>query len=678
MQPLRSRLTNLTCPTVFPDLGEDAANEAIRAVLGDARRAMAERRYGEFTRSLDSITKLMQYAMDELERQGVSWDRPGSQPQWPPLHRLGSDLYSFREEVIGRGDRDYVFELLSLDYWLLSTGMRRECGEMFAAALEGYRWNYEIACRVGSGELRELIRDRVWQVANGLILTTRIDAARPYLTEMVRHQERLASYAMQAERADDYEHLHEAFQQVLQAVRFHRDVRETDRSDTAGPYQQLLQAYRIALIGLGGRAVILAESGTIASPAPYLDVLRAATNDLRSLADDVGKALSGRDSLRPSVWFDWEREGARNLQMRSIKPERFPLTFFAVRLLELVTDGMPPLNLHGHAKQVLAWFEANSERLEPYVAADPDKAMEERRDLVVATLEAAVRADAVAKDYAIISWPLSEDRISAFTAGVYAGTFSNAGIEGWFRRVGAFLYLSAGDEDGPPARWMPQLLPKASLAEVPESFHTYYAPLEGEPLGEEDPADVVRQICEELDEAPAAEAPLDTPRALLHAIDEAGEAMEASGDLLVILAGDCSDVLTFSDGEEPTGYEPWWRIPDGERMGEIARYRGHPLLSGPEHGERRLYVVEPGTWGCFVRAQVEGARDLLVEVNPLSTERARVLLDANPELFDSEPDEESRLRKIRTHVDVVVATRTEFRVADPSRARRITHAQSPE
>ena len=663
---------------LFPDLGEDAANEAIRAVLGDARRAMAERRYGEFTQSLESIRELVEHAMGELRREGVAWDRPGSQPQWPPLHRLGEDLRSFREDVIGRGDMDYIYPILVLDHWLLINGIRERCGEMFTASLEGYRANCEIARRVTTGELRELLRDRLWSVAAGAIYGATPDDVFPYVREMVVHQTRLLSDAMMANSPSDFAELHEGFEGLLGAVRLHWRVKGWLGPEGAALFEQLGRDYRIALMELGGRAVLLADSDRIADPDPFRAIADSIYNDAKLLAADAAEALLSEKRRGLSMGMDWEREGARSFQVYSIKPEQYPLTFFVMRLLELVADGMPPLNLHGHAKQVLAWFEANSERLEPYVAADPDKAMEERRILTIAALQAAVHTDEVAEDLATISWPLSVDRISAFTAGVYAGTFSNAGIEGWFRRGGAFLYLSAGDEDGPPARWMPQLLPKASLAEVPENFHTYYAPLEGEPLGEEHPADVVRQICEELDEAPAAEAPLDTPRALLHAIDEAAEAMEASGDLLVILAGDCSDVLTFSDGEEPTGYEPWWRIPDGERMGEMARYRGHPLLSGPEHGERRLYVVELGGWGCFVRAQVEGDRDLLVEVNPISTERAKVLLDANPELFDSEPDEESRLRKIRTHVDVVVAARTEFRVADPSRARRITHAQSAE
>ena len=89
---------------------------------------------------------------------------PGSQPQWPPLRELGSNLYPFREDVIRRGNREYVFELLRFDYWLLSRGVRRRCGELFTVGLSGYRWNYEIGGRLGNAELRETFRDRTWLV----------------------------------------------------------------------------------------------------------------------------------------------------------------------------------------------------------------------------------------------------------------------------------------------------------------------------------------------------------------------------------------------------------------------------------------------------------------------------------------------------------------------------------
>ena len=97
-------------------------------------------------------------------------------------------------------------------------------------------------------------------------------------------------------------------------------------------------------------------------------------------------------------------------------------------------------------------------------------------------------------------------------------------------------------------------------------------------------------------------------------------------------------------------------------------------FTGPRTGERRVYVVEPGTWGCLARGKFEGDQELRVEVNPVSGERARELLEANPNHFVSEPDEESKLRKLQTCVEMIVAARHEFRGTDPSRARRIIAA----
>ena len=68
------------------------ADEAIRSLLSDARRAMVERRHTEFTQSLDSVLELIKYAMREIRRAGFSWGTPGSRAEWPPLRRLSSSL----------------------------------------------------------------------------------------------------------------------------------------------------------------------------------------------------------------------------------------------------------------------------------------------------------------------------------------------------------------------------------------------------------------------------------------------------------------------------------------------------------------------------------------------------------------------------------------------------------
>ena len=660
--------------TVFPDLGEDAGNEAIRAVLGDARRAMAERRHGDFTRALDSIKELVEHAMGELRREGIAWDRPGSQPQWPPLHRLGEDLRSFREDVIGRGNMDYIFPILVLDHWLLINGIRERCGEMFTASLDGYRANCEIARRVATGELRDILRDRLWGVADGAIYGTAPEDAFPYIREMVAHQTRLLSDAMLADSLSDFAELNEGFEGLLRAVRLHWSVKDWLGPEGAALLDQLGRDYRIALMELGGRAVLLADSDGIADPGPFRAIADTIYIDPKLLAADAAEALLSEERRGLSMGFDWEREGARSFQVYSIKPERYALTYFAIRLLELVTGDMPRLNLHGHAKQVLDWLEDHGGRLEPYVAADPEKAMEERQELAVSALQDAIYRDEVAEDQDIISRKLSEERVAGFTASVYAGAYSRIAIESIFRRSGAFLYLRSDALGAPKERGLRQFEQKALLAEEPERVINSYGALELEELGWGLSDDVVELLCAKLEGAPSSTSPLDTPQALLRAIDEAAEQLGGSGELLVVLAGDWDEVLYQLAIEQPAAYEPLGRIAETDRVGEVARYRGNFIVTGPDGVERGLYVLEPGTWGCLVRAQVERGQDLLVEVRPISSERAQELLDVNPNHFPDEPDAASKLRKLQTLVEVGVAARVGFRVVDPSRARRITDA----
>ena len=648
-----------------------SANEAIRALLDDAQRAMDQRRLADFTGSLQAVEELVAYAMSEIDGAGIPWGLPGAPPDWPPLRELDRNLYSLRRQIIQQGDEDYMAALRQFDYFLLSSGMRRQCGELFTVALQGYRYNHEIARSISGGASRDVFRDRLWTVVDGLVLEMPADQLQPYLDQMVRHQERLLHEAIQAERPSDYEQLHRGFRRVLRAVWLHRDIGRRARDEPGGLYQQLLRDYRVSLMGLGGRAMFLSESGRLADSRPYLDLVRGEFTDLSQLADDTVEALARDGEWGSSLWFEWEVENAESFGFQSVDPGRYPLAFFVVRLAELSNDSMPLLNLQGRAQRVLGWFERHSKELESYIRVDPERSNTERHASALEALHASVRRDGLAEDQDIILRELSNERVSGFIASVYAGAFSSNGVERLFRRSDAFLYLASDASGAPEERGFLRLQQKAFLADVPESADTYYAPLEGDEWGWGLSEDVVHQLCEILDEARTTPEPLDSPQALLQAIDMAKESLGPSGDLVVVLAGNWSDTLLELSAQGPHGFEAAWRISQEEQVGETARYHGIPILEGPAEGERRVLVVEPGSWGCFVRAQVEGEQDLHVEANLISAERAQVLLSSDPNYFADEPDEAAKLRKLQTCAEVVVGARAGFRVADPSRALRV-------
>ena len=433
---------------LVPDRGEGSADEAVRGLLDDARRAMSERRHQELGRSLDSIRELVKYAMDEMKALDIKWGDPGSHPEWPPLRELGRALYSFREDVIREGDRDYILELLRLDHWLISTGVREGCGELFSVGLDGYRYNYQIGNRIGS-EYREMLRDRFSLHVDTATLGIEPLTAYLYVKEMIRHQERILSDAIHIDQPGDFEQLHRGFNPRLRAIRSHWKADDWPTSEASELSRQLEQEYRIAVMGLAGRAIELARLDRIRNVNPYLDVGRAVHGQLGLMGDDLAAALVDEDRSRISIWEDWEFEDAETYQVIGISTERYPLTFFTLRLLELSSDETPSFDLHGRAQQVLDWFTANWESAGAYVLVEPNLTLEQRRDFATNALSSAVRRDEVAEDYDIIGRELSATRVSAFKSDVYSAAIPGNSVEQWFKRTGAFLHLSSDAADAP-------------------------------------------------------------------------------------------------------------------------------------------------------------------------------------------------------------------------------------
>ena len=663
---------------LFPDSVEGSADEAIRALLDDARRAMSERRQQEFRRSLDSIGELVKYAMDEIKATGIQWSAPGSQPQWPPLGELSRNLYSFREEVIRGGDRDYILDLLGFDYHLTTQGMRERCGELFSVGLNGYRLNYRIANRIGGGEFREMLRDRFSLNADSLILGVEPVEAFPYMREMVRHQERLLSEAMHSDQPTDYDELHRGFQAWLQFMRFHWRIDNGAPSEASELYQQLQQEYHIALMGLGGRAVLLAQSKRVADANPYLDVARRAYAHLVPMADDLASALVHDNFSRFSMWEEWDTEGAEPYQVVAIAPDQYPLMFFSLRLMELSSNAMPILDLHGRAQRALDWFINNSESVGAYVRAGLDPTSEQRREFATEALRSAVHRDEVAEDYEIIGRELSATRVSAFKSEVYEAACSENSVERVFQRASVSLSLPGDAADAPEERVIARLERKGFLTDTPEAALVHYSTIDGGEWGRALSRDVLRSFCEALKGAPVMLAPLESPAALLQGIDRAIGDLDASKDVVVVLAGDWFDLLVGLGTDNPGGYEASWMLPESERMGEIGRYRGYPILSVRDYEGRCVYVVDLSGWGHFVRAKTDGDQDLRVDIKPISIDQAHELLAGNPRHFADQPDEESKLRKLQTCVEIVIGARTGFRVTDTSRARRVTPMHQPD
>lgn len=431
------------------------------------------------------------------------------------------------------------------------------------------------------------------------------------------------------------------------------------------------QEYRIALMGLGGRAVLLAESGELSDAEPYLDAARAVYGDSECLAGDISAALAMERSDAHSQWQDWEVPEHIGSWSGMVSADRYPLTCFAVLLMERTYDASLALNLRGDARHTLDWFNANSERLERFVVETPSASAEQRRQFSTEVLEKAARRDEVEEDLEIIGRPLSTEKLNNLRSGVQAGWIRSGVVERLFDEAKAVLRVDGDGVLVPNERSIQDWFGKGHFVDAKDYDRIGYSAVGGELWGRGLSRDAVRLLWEALAGAPRMLAPLDSAESLFQAIESAASDLGVDSNLAVVLGGSMAGLLHHARVGLVEGYEPLRRSPDSDPSVELARYHGYPILRGPESGKPGACVVDVGTWGNYVRAPFDDGEELRVDVEVISQEQAREILDGNPDYGADQLDDESRVRKIQTMVLVKVGVRHGFRVVDPTRARTI-------
>ena len=401
----------------LPDPREGSADEAIQGLLDAARRAMAERRRSELRESLGSIKELVEHAMDELERRGYVWGDPHAQPNWPPLRELGRNLYAFREHIIQQGDREYLFELLRFNTWLTGIGMR----EKVWRAVQGRPWtDTSIITRfqTASAALNSMTssEEDPGGLRQSLTIKRRATASFPLSprNDQASRKDAFRRDAVLAGLDDFRQPQTKEFGNFFRFLRWQWGLDTSPTPEPANLYETLEREHRIVLMGLAARAAILENTGRISDMSPYALPARRAFSNPGRLAEDLAYTIQSRQRLTTfSQWTEWDRQDSgQETGLISVSPEKYPFTFFAIRMMEIVTDTKPNINLQGESQRTLDWFTNNSVRLERHVVADPGTTVQRRRELVVQALEEAVTADSIQADLDIIRWNLSEERIS--------------------------------------------------------------------------------------------------------------------------------------------------------------------------------------------------------------------------------------------------------------------------
>ena len=241
---------------------------------------------------------------------------------------------------------------------------------------------------------------------------------------------------------------------------------------------------------------------------PFLDAVRGTYARSADLVTDMSAALEIQRLDGFSLWHDWEIPDHLSSWFGSMSPERYPLTCFAVLLMEMAENASLSLDLRGNASQVLNWFIAHSEALERFVRDTPSAGAAQRREFATEALRQAVFHDEEEVERDIISRPISSDRVGGVKSGVRAGMLQADSVRRLFDQVGAFVCLDVDAVGLPAERGLRQLFPKAPFVDAAEHDKTYYAPIDTDIWGRRLAHGAVYVLCEELECAPPLTATL--------------------------------------------------------------------------------------------------------------------------------------------------------------------------
>ena len=133
-------------------------------------------------------------------------------------------------------------------------------------------------------------------------------------------------------------------------------------------------------MGLAGRAALIYSSAGFNDANAYLDIGREEYTSINKLTGDISQAVTREERSGWSLWSDWEREKAVPGEAYRVNEEQYPLAFFSIRLMELLSEPSTTLDLHRRATQIRDWFAANSDGLKGFVQTETGSQVGTRSD----------------------------------------------------------------------------------------------------------------------------------------------------------------------------------------------------------------------------------------------------------------------------------------------------------
>ena len=648
------------------------ATERLFAEVDDA---LQSQQAGRFAGAIQRLTALVGNSADQIERSPLDFSPPG-QPQygyWYPLDALRDRLYHLWQAAYTRPGREFVGELWSFEYWLLSNGLKRRSGELLELGLLSGRVGYEAAADAGLG--REHAEHEWVSLKTAAFWPLRQQPeyavgqwAEPFGVRLLGFLQAYGDMLLRAGDIMAFRKMLSEFAEGLFDEEKRRSTRAFYESDQTGPLT-LFESAVLALLAIAGRAISLKERGELADITGFLEPIDDLIEQFASPERYVPAAYEREHPLREQ-WSLWEigdddRDGESRFRRAS---EDFVLLPLLLKLLASESTAPMP-SLRGYADRFIQAWNRHEEVLLEVAGFDPNR-HEEIAEMFSARLATAKAAEKREADDIHLAAELDDGRVTRFLEKMRSERRADRAIESYFQDAGRVRRISEeewGDAGRFASAW---LLPRSCFVGDVVSW-THYAEMDPDRLVRGLENGVAAAMVEQIEESsPLLEASSAALGDLLGTIDMA-LADTGDGRRLIVFVGNWPDevhsqlhrrMFDSADSE----------IESIERQHYQQRgtYKGHWILWFDTGGEPRIAVVNLEKWGALVRAPMHG-EDIKVGLEEIGREEAE---ERARKKLPEDSDEVAMAEQVRREMLLLSAhieERTRFEVENPEAARLI-------
>lgn len=647
----------------------DASRTAEQRLFVEIDDAIASQQGSRFDEAMDRLHDLIVASADQIEASGVSHQMPSQEDWrlWYPLGAVAQRLNSLWRAAYRQDDSTFMGAMFSFQYRLLVAAASRRSGELLEIGLQTsttaylaaeplHRATWRLAWREWAN-----IESAVWWRLTDDATREPLPGVSPFLERLVGHLQSYGNLILLNDDTQSFSRMLDGFRDVIERLGESRRYLFYGPDDSQPVDFDIHHYVVLALLALGGRAILLKEAGQIEDAKPYLEPLDRFVKEY-ARPERFAAAVFERERGVQGQWSWWEMPSETDPEQLAllIMPERYPIVGL-LYWLQADQSSEPLPSFRGYAQRFIDVWTSHGDAILDTAGIAVDERADASRQLI-ARLRTSIDAEQREREDRAIAAEIDQIRVTAFLDDLRETRRQDRLIEHYFGRAGRVRWFHE-------EKWPDDRLERRGL--LPRDVFTVGTGIEPLQLKdvalafERDLFAVLAALLKDARELAAiSEASADE---LLRVVDIGLTELNADHPLIVLHGSWPRDVL-FDLVMQGSEGERGFPLPGRSAFRQIwSAYKGHWLVRSWTGDAPELLMLDLERWGWLVRAPVDG-EDFGLELQEIDREAAERMVDANPVEDD---DREQRIREQMLKVRLIAQERVKFEVENPDSALRI-------